>query len=45
MATSSRAWMIEAAALDLGRVVDRLAATGLDDRLERPGAIRILKAE
>src|SRR5262249_52561458 len=35
----------EAAALDLGRVVDRLAAAGLDDRLERPGTVRILEPE
>src|SRR6266511_5165509 len=35
----------EAAALDLGRVVDRLAAAGLDDPLERPGAVGILEAE
>src|SRR5207302_2598110 len=34
----------EAAALDLRRVVDRLAAAGLDDPLERPGAVRILEA-
>src|SRR5207249_1384899 len=35
----------EAAALDLGRVVDRLAATGVDDGLERPGPIRVLETE
>src|SRR5438034_951301 len=35
----------ETAALDLRRVVDRLAAAGLDDPLERPGTIRILEAE
>src|SRR5919204_5529659 len=35
----------EAAALDLRRVVDRLTITGLDDRLERPGSIRVLEAE
>src|ERR671929_889184 len=34
----------EAAALDLRRVVDRLAAARLDDRLERPRAIRVLEA-
>src|ERR687888_832331 len=35
----------KAAALDLGRIVDRLAAAGLDDRLERPGPVGILEAE
>src|SRR5213082_4127711 len=35
----------EAAALDLRRVVDRLAAAGLDDRLERPRPVRVLEAE
>jgi len=35
----------ESAALDLGRVVDRLASAGLDDRLQRPGAIGILETE
>src|SRR5205823_6354208 len=35
----------EAAALDLGRVVDRLAAALLDDPLQRPGAVGILEAE
>src|SRR5947199_3742880 len=35
----------EAAALDLGGVVDRLAAAGLDDRLERPRPVGILEAE
>src|SRR5205085_372694 len=35
----------EAATLDLGRIVDRLAAARLDDPLERPGAIGILEAE
>ncbi len=35
----------EAAALDLRGVVDRLAAAGLDDRLERPGLIGVLEAE
>src|SRR6476469_7091581 len=35
----------EAAALDLRRVVDRLAAAGGDDPLERPRAIGILEAE
>ena len=35
----------EAAALDLRRVVDRLAAAGRDDRLERPRPVRILEAE
>ena len=35
----------EAAALDLRRVVDRLAAAGLDDRLERPGLVGILEAQ
>ena len=34
----------EAAALDLRRVVDRLAAAGLDDPLERPRPVRILEA-
>src|SRR5664279_2948476 len=34
----------EPAALDLRRVVDRLAAAGLDDALERPRAIGILEA-
>src|SRR5207302_11357046 len=34
----------EAAALDLRRVVARLASAGLDDPLERPGAVRILEA-
>src|SRR6185312_4326161 len=35
----------EAAALDLCRIVDRLAAAGLDDPLQRPGAVRVLEAE
>src|SRR5207248_6892546 len=35
----------EAAALDLRRVVDRLATARLDDALERPRAIGILEAE
>src|SRR5207237_4676198 len=35
----------EAAALDLRRAVDRLAAAGLDDRLERPWPVRVLEAE
>src|SRR6188472_1764624 len=35
----------EAAALDLRRVVDRLAAAGLDDRLERPRLVRVLETE
>src|SRR6266550_8319021 len=35
----------EAAALDLRRVVDRLAAAGLDDRLERPRPVGVLEAE
>src|SRR3954447_3006017 len=35
----------EATALDLGRIVDRLAAAGLDDRLERPRLVRVLEAE
>src|SRR5947209_19027826 len=35
----------EAAALDLRRIVDRLAAARLDDALERPRAIGILEAE
>src|SRR5205085_1557072 len=35
----------EAAALDLCRVVDRLAAASLDDALERPRAVGILEAE
>src|SRR5919204_4644444 len=35
----------EAAALDLGRVVDRLAAACLDDALERPRAVGILEAQ
>src|SRR5262249_1849827 len=35
----------ETAALDLGRVVDRLAAAGLDDRLERPRPVGVLEAE
>src|SRR5438045_9728427 len=35
----------EAAALDLRRVVDGLAAARLDDALERPRAVRILEAE
>src|SRR5919201_3433669 len=34
----------EAAALDLRWIVDRLAAAGLDDRLERPGSVGILEA-
>src|SRR6185503_14020351 len=34
----------ETAALDLGRVVDRLAAASLDDRLERPRAVGVLEA-
>src|SRR5947209_15710520 len=34
----------EAAALDLRRVVDRLAAAGLDDPLERPRAVGVLEA-
>src|SRR4029079_2161079 len=33
-----------ATALYLRGIVDRLAATGLDDRLERPRAIRVLEA-
>src|SRR4051812_26186145 len=33
------------AAFDLRRVVDRLPAAGLDDRLERPGPVRVLEAE
>src|SRR6266571_9527032 len=35
----------EPAALDLRRVVDRLAAARLDDPLERPRAVGILEAE
>src|SRR5207247_2495351 len=35
----------EAAALDLRRVVDRVAAAGRDDRLERPGPVRVLETE
>ena len=35
----------EAAALDLRRIVDRLAAARLDDPLERPGPVGILEAE
>src|SRR5438445_4055328 len=35
----------EPAALDLRRVVDRLAAAGLDDPLERPRPVRILEAQ
>src|SRR5213596_3664193 len=35
----------EAAALDLRRVVDRLAPAGLDDRLERPRPVGVLEAE
>src|SRR5207247_2470780 len=35
----------KAAALDLRRIVDRLAAARLDDPLERPGTVRILEAE
>src|SRR6266508_668081 len=35
----------EAAALDLGGIVDRLAAAGLDDPLERPRAVGILEAQ
>src|SRR5436305_7455203 len=35
----------EAAALDLRRVVDRLASASLDDPLERPRAVRILAPE
>src|SRR5438874_11403678 len=35
----------EAAALDLRRIVDRLAAAGLDDALERPRPVGILEAE
>jgi hypothetical protein len=35
----------EAAALDLGGVVDRLAAAGRDDRLERVRAIGVVDAE
>src|SRR5688572_22392378 len=35
----------EPAALDLRRVVDGLAAAGLDDRLERPRPVGILEAE
>src|SRR6266536_948567 len=35
----------EPAALDLGRVVDWLAPTSFDDRLERPRPVRILEAE
>src|SRR6059058_4136547 len=34
----------EAAALDLRRVVDRLAAAGLDDPLERPWPVGVLEA-
>ena len=34
----------EAAALDLRRVVDRLAAAGGDDPLERVGLVRVLEA-
>ena len=34
----------EAAALDLRRVVDRLAAAGLDDPLERPRPVGVLEA-
>src|SRR4051795_11137630 len=34
----------EAAALDLRRVVDGLAAAGLDDPLERPGTVGVLEA-
>src|SRR6266566_9433234 len=35
----------EAAALDLRRIVDRLAAARLDDALERPRTIGIFEAE
>src|SRR5918992_1186479 len=35
----------EAAAFDLGGIVDRLAAAGLDDGLERPRPVGILEAE
>src|SRR5439155_8170038 len=35
----------EPAALDLGRIVDRGAAAGLDDALERRGAVGVLEAE
>jgi hypothetical protein len=35
----------KAAALDLGRVVDRLPAACLDDRLERPRPVRVLEPE
>src|SRR5437016_1920761 len=35
----------EPAALDLRRIVDRLAVAGGDDRLERPRAVGILEAE
>src|SRR6266540_6523464 len=35
----------EAAALDLRRVVDRLAAAGVDDRLERMRLVGILEAQ
>src|SRR5437879_13096140 len=35
----------EPAALDLRRVVDRLAAAGLDDRLERPRPVGVFEAE
>src|SRR5207247_11466810 len=35
----------KAAALDLGRIVDRLAAAGLDDPLQRPRSVGILEAE
>src|SRR5207302_10134358 len=35
----------EAATLDLGRIVDRLAAACLDDALERPRPVRVLEAE
>src|SRR5206468_13111250 len=35
----------EAAALDLRWIVDRVAAAGLDDALDRSGPIRVLEAE
>src|SRR3954469_18328058 len=35
----------ESTALDLGGVVDRLAAAGLDDRLQRPRPVGVLEAE
>jgi len=46
IAVSSRAWMIgKPQALDLRRIVDRLAAARLDDRSRRPRPVGILEAE